>query len=64
MSHSTIIAEMFANFFQTKCTEWKDSPIQIELEILVADWLAKIMGLPDNFLRKKRTESFILIINL
>lgn len=52
MSHSTIIAEMFANFFQTKCTEWKDSPIQIELEILVADWLAKIMGLPDNFLRK------------
>lgn len=52
MSHSTIIAEIFANTFQTKCTEWKDSPVQTELEMVVSDWVVKMMGLPSKFLMR------------
>jgi len=52
MSHSTIIAEMFANAFQTRGAEWKDNPAQTEIEMVVVDWVVKLMGLPEKFLLK------------
>ena len=52
MSHSTILAEMFANAFQTRGGEWADSPAQTEVEVVVVDWVAKMMKLPEKFLMK------------
>ena len=52
MSHSTILADMYANAFQTRGAEWKDNPAQTEVEMVVVDWVVKMMKLPDKFLLK------------
>ena len=52
MSHSTILAEMWANTWQTRGGDWEDSPSQTEIEMGVVDWVVKMMGLPEKFLLK------------
>ena len=59
MSHSTIIAEMYANAFQTRGATWKDSPSQTELEVVVVDWIVKMMALPTKFLMKNEGGGYI-----
>ena len=49
MSHTTILAEIYANAFQSNGSLWKDCPSQTELESLIVDWLISIMNLPSEF---------------
>ncbi|XP_050306676.1 3,4-dihydroxyphenylacetaldehyde synthase-like [Anthonomus grandis grandis] len=49
-SYAAIIGELFMAGIGAVATNWESSPAVVELEIRVMDWLAKILGLPEEFL--------------
>jgi aromatic-L-amino-acid decarboxylase len=44
-----IFGEMFAAAFDMKAMLWRTAPASTELEDVVLDWLAQMMGLPEHF---------------
>src|SRR5881398_1362215 len=44
-----IFGEMFAAAFDMKAMLWRTAPAWTELEDVVLDWLAQMMGLPEHF---------------
>jgi len=52
ITHSSIIAEIFASALGTPGFQWICSPAQTELENIVSDWAVHSMELPDKFLMK------------
>ncbi|CAG9772026.1 unnamed protein product [Ceutorhynchus assimilis] len=49
-SYPAIIGELFMAGIGAVGTDWESSPAIVELEVRVMDWLAKILGLPEEFL--------------
>ncbi|XP_019761650.2 aromatic-L-amino-acid decarboxylase [Dendroctonus ponderosae] len=49
-SYPAIIGELFMAGIGAVATKWDSSPAVVELEVIVMDWLAKILGLPEEFL--------------
>ncbi|XP_066152592.1 3,4-dihydroxyphenylacetaldehyde synthase-like isoform X3 [Euwallacea fornicatus] len=49
-SYPAIVGELFMAGIGAVATDWKSSPAVVELEVRVMDWLAKILGLPEEFL--------------
>ncbi|XP_066246339.1 3,4-dihydroxyphenylacetaldehyde synthase-like isoform X2 [Euwallacea similis] len=49
-SYPAIVGELFMAGIGAVATEWESSPAVVELEVRVMDWLAKILGLPEEFL--------------
>ncbi|RMJ05126.1 hypothetical protein CDV36_014205 [Fusarium kuroshium] len=54
-SYPSAIAEMWSTAFNGAHFNWIYSPAVTELEVIVMDWLAKLIGLPDCFLSKGPT---------
>ncbi|RSL82659.1 hypothetical protein CEP52_016908 [Fusarium oligoseptatum] len=54
-SYPSAIAEMWSTAFNGAHFNWICSPAVTELEVIVMDWLAKLIGLPDCFLSKGPT---------
>lgn len=52
MSHTTLIGELISIAFNNPGFTWICSPACTELENIVVDWVAKMVGLPDKFLLK------------
>jgi len=48
-SYPSILAEMLTSTLGAQCMSWLTSPAATELEENVMLWLAKMIGLPDNF---------------
>ncbi|XP_022658960.1 histidine decarboxylase-like isoform X2 [Varroa destructor] len=49
-SPASLLGDMLANGFNCLGFTWASSPAVTELEVIVMDWLAKMLGLPDCFL--------------
>ncbi|XP_030746672.1 3,4-dihydroxyphenylacetaldehyde synthase-like [Sitophilus oryzae] len=49
-SYPAIIGELFMAGIGAVASNWESSPAVVELEVRVMDWLAKILGLPEEFL--------------
>ncbi|KRX11095.1 Pyridoxal phosphate-dependent transferase [Pseudocohnilembus persalinus] len=54
VSHMTILADMFAQAFNSPGFIFNVSPTHTELENIVMDWLAQLIGLPEVFLLKNQ----------
>ncbi|KAM0417068.1 hypothetical protein ACHAPT_012906 [Fusarium lateritium] len=54
-SYPSAIAEMWSTAFNGAHFNWICSPAVTELEVIVMDWLAKLIGLPECFLSKGPT---------
>ncbi|CAG2105576.1 unnamed protein product [Medioppia subpectinata] len=52
-SPASLLGDMLANAIGSLGFTWASSPACTELEIIVMDWLAKMIGLPDDFLHSK-----------
>lgn len=52
VSETTLMAEIFSNAFHTPGFSWEASPSQTELENIVMDWFAEMIGLPEKFFIK------------
>jgi len=48
-SYPSLLAEMLTAALGTQCMIWQTSPAAAELEEKVMKWLAKMIGLPENF---------------
>ncbi|KAL7636320.1 UNVERIFIED_CONTAM: hypothetical protein RMT77_013079 [Armadillidium vulgare] len=51
-SYSSLLGDMLANAINCLGFTWASSPACTELEIIVMDWLAKMIGLPEQFLHR------------
>ncbi|KAL1496930.1 hypothetical protein ABEB36_007980 [Hypothenemus hampei] len=49
-SYPAIVGELLMAGIGAVATKWESSPAVVELEVRVMDWLAKILGLPEEFL--------------
>ncbi|XP_014245782.1 histidine decarboxylase-like [Cimex lectularius] len=49
-SYPSLLGDMLADAFNCICFTWASSPACTELEIIVMDWLGKMIGLPEDFL--------------
>ncbi|KAK8385970.1 hypothetical protein O3P69_010605 [Scylla paramamosain] len=49
-SYPSLLADMLADAINCIGFTWASSPACTELEIMVMDWLARMLGLPDHFL--------------
>ncbi|KAG6104349.1 hypothetical protein E4U14_005756 [Claviceps sp. LM454 group G7] len=54
-SYPTIIAEIYSNFLNGAYFNWISSPAATELEVMVLDWLAQELNLPECFKSKGST---------
>ncbi|CAG2163038.1 unnamed protein product, partial [Oppiella nova] len=52
-SPASILGDMLSDAIGSLGFTWASSPACTELEIIVMDWLAKMIGLPDDFLHSK-----------
>ncbi|TRY62929.1 hypothetical protein TCAL_15186 [Tigriopus californicus] len=52
-SYPSLLGDMLANGVNCLGFTWASSPACTELEIVTMDWLAKAIGLPDDFLHSK-----------
>ncbi|CAH1109558.1 unnamed protein product [Psylliodes chrysocephalus] len=52
-SYPSMLGEMITNAINCIGFTWASSPACTELEIVVMNWLAKMIGLPDDYLHKK-----------
>lgn len=52
ISETTVMAEIFSNALHTPGFSWEASPSQTELENIVMDWFAEMIGLPEKFFIK------------
>ncbi|XP_054162404.1 histidine decarboxylase-like [Oppia nitens] len=52
-SPASLLGDMLADAIGCLGFTWASSPACTELEIIVMDWLAKMIGLPDDFLHSK-----------
>ncbi|XP_072378255.1 histidine decarboxylase [Diabrotica undecimpunctata] len=52
-SYPSMLGEMITNAINCLGFTWASSPACTELEMMVMNWLAKMIGLPDDFLHKK-----------
>ncbi|KAG6091886.1 hypothetical protein E4U30_006195 [Claviceps sp. LM220 group G6] len=53
--YPTIIAEIYSNFLNGAYFNWISSPAATELEVIVLDWLAQELNLPECFKSKGST---------
>nr|CAD7257235.1 unnamed protein product [Timema shepardi] len=49
-SHVSVLADFLSGLLGVQGFSWEASPSCTELELIVLDWLAKAMGLPEDFL--------------
>ncbi|CAN8100007.1 unnamed protein product [Discula destructiva] len=49
-SYPSILGELYNAAFTSTCFNWICAPAATELETIVMDWLAQILGLPDTYL--------------
>ncbi|KAI3387514.1 hypothetical protein SNEBB_003086 [Seison nebaliae] len=54
-SYASLLGDMLADAINCLGFTWAASPACTELEIIVMDWLGKMIGLPDIFLHEKST---------
>ncbi len=52
-SYPSLLGDMLADGINCLGFTWASSPACTELEMLVMDWLGKMIGLPDEFLHTK-----------
>lgn len=73
ISHTSISAEMLSHAIGTPNFNWNVSPASHEIEWIVADWMVKLLGLPEKFLLEREgaggvantmTEASFLSVNL
>jgi glutamate/tyrosine decarboxylase-like PLP-dependent enzyme len=50
VSHISIVGDMLVSALHASAFTWKASPAHVEIELLLATWLAKLFKLPDCFL--------------
>jgi len=48
-SYPSMIGDLLISGFNNVCINWKSSPVCSELEVLIAEWLGKLMNLPACF---------------
>ncbi|XP_068244610.1 aromatic-L-amino-acid decarboxylase [Palaemon carinicauda] len=53
-SYPSLLADMVADAINCLGFTWASSPAATELEMIVMDWLAKMIGLPDHFLHSNK----------
>lgn len=54
-SPASLLGDMLADGLNCLGFTWASSPAVTELEVIVMDWLAKMIGLPDCFLHASGT---------